>query len=355
MKQYITFIDEAGNTGDNLLDLQQQLFVLGAVSVPTDKLQRAEQLREAHFLAVKEKEETEIKAAKWYKASKKQQAMACLLHELKELGTEYYLVVVEKRFMIVGWAVNTFFDYANVGSEDRSFVNDADKRKAVADHYELNCTDEELALVGQALQQPTRQTYLEAIVVLKCKAPEQSCEAILDCAERNVDELLAEETAPSGTFSESVFHAPNLTAFASIGNMLAGMCKMEDAQTSLIFDSYRLCNDAYHEVFTMYSRIVSDFKIPTIPLHFTWKDRILSFETANGKAKPLLQAADVLATCTYKVMQKCMNDDMDFNLFESAMVMLLALTFSENHLWVVTSMKLKQRFCKATRLASLEE
>ena len=45
MKQYITYIDEAGNTGDNLLDLQQPLFVLAAVSVPVDKLIQAKQIR----------------------------------------------------------------------------------------------------------------------------------------------------------------------------------------------------------------------------------------------------------------------------------------------------------------------
>ena len=47
MKHYKTYIDEAGNTGDNLLDLQQPLFVLAAVSIPVDKLSRAENVREA--------------------------------------------------------------------------------------------------------------------------------------------------------------------------------------------------------------------------------------------------------------------------------------------------------------------
>ena len=58
MKRYKTYIDEAGNTGDNLLDLKQPLFVLGAVSIPMEKHTQAKLVREAHFLAVKEKEET---------------------------------------------------------------------------------------------------------------------------------------------------------------------------------------------------------------------------------------------------------------------------------------------------------
>lgn len=356
MRTYVTFIDEAGNTGDNLQDLQQPLFVLAAVSVPKDALALAEQVRETHYLAVKEKEETEIKAAKWYKSPKKQEALATLLYEMKQLGAQYHVVVLEKCFMIAGWAVNTFFDYANVGSDDTSFVNDANKRKFVADHYEQNCTDEELSVIGQALRNPSREGYLQAINVLRRNAPEQSSKDILNCAESNIDNLLAEETRPSGTFSENVFHAPNLTSFATIGNMLAEMCKLEEAQTSIIFDDCTLCNQAFQQVFCIYSQIKEDFNIPTIPTHYRWKDRILSFSEAKSQAQPLLQAADALATCTDKLFhQKISIDDMVFTPIERSFVMLLALTFSENHLWMVTSQRFQQRFAKATRIACLEE
>ncbi len=353
MRTYVTFIDEAGNTGDNLLDLQQPLFVLAAVSVPKDALALAEQVRETHYLAVKEKEETEIKATKWYKAPKKRAAMGALLYKLKQLGAQYHVVVVEKRFMIAGWAVNTFFDYANVGSDDMSFVNDADKRKFVADHYEQNCSAEELTIVGQALLNPTREGYVDAIDVLRRNAPEQSSRDILDCAERNIEELLAEETSPSGMFNESVFHAPNLTALASLGNMVACMCKEEQVQTSFVYDDCSLCNSAYLELFKMYSGINEDFLIPSLPIHYKWKDRILSLSTAKSHEQPLLQAADVAATSIDKVLQKCLKDQMSFNDYDLSVLLLLAVIFAENHLWVVTSQKLKQCVGKAVRIASL--
>ena len=352
MKEYLTFIDEAGNTGDNLLDQQQPLFVLSAVSIPKDKLFEAEKMREAHFLAVKEKEETEIKATKWYKAPKKQQAMASLLHDLKQLGAQYHLVVTEKRFMIAGRAVNTFFDYANVGSDDSSFVNDENKRMAIADHYEQNLSDAELTIVGQALRKPTREDYLRVIDILRRKAPEQSCIDILNCAERNVDELLAVESEPDMLFGDKVFHSPNLTSLHALGNMVARMCKEESAKTSFIFDDCTLCNKAFMEMYRIDSNVQSDFKISSLPDHFTWKDRVMSFETANSKDKPLLQYADILATCTDKVLQKCQKDDMNFNPFECSVLKLLAVTFCEDHLWVVSSQKLKQQFVIATRIAS---
>lgn len=349
MKRYVTYIDEAGNTGDNLLDLQQPMFVLAAVSVPIERMKEAEKLRLTHFLAVKEKEETEIKATKWYKAPKKQQAMTLLLQEMQTIGAQYHLVVVEKRFMIAGWAVNTFFDYANVGSDDMSFVNDGDKRKAVADYYEQHCTDEEMMIVGDALRHPSREAYLQAIDVLLHHAPDQSCIDILTCAVKNVDDLLAVETKSDDMFNGSVFHAPNLTALAALGNMIAFMCKEENAQTSFVYDDCSLCNSAYHELYKIYSRIEKDFSVPTMPDHYTWKDRVLGLSTAKSQEQPLLQIADILATCTDKMMQKVGKGVVDFSAFERSLLMLLGLTFGENHLWMVASRKLKQRFAKATR------
>lgn len=354
MKQYITYIDEAGNTGDNLLDLHQPLFVLAAVSVPVDKQIQAKQIREAHFLAVKEKEETEIKATKWYKAPKKQQAMSLLLQELQVLGTKLHLVVTEKRYMIAGWAINTFFDYANVGSDDMSFVNDGNKRRATADRYEQNCTDEELASIGQTLRNPTREGYLRAIGILRQRAPEQSSIDILNSAERNVDELLAVETSHDNLFGDSVFHTPNLTSLHALGNMIAQMCKEQEAQTSFIFDDCSLCNKAFLELYKIDSNIKEDFSIPTLPNHFTWKDRVLSFKTANSKSESLLQAADVLATCTDKLLQKVGGGATEFTVLEKSILMQLGLTFGENQLWMVSSQKLKQQFAKATRFAAID-
>lgn len=353
MKCYKTYIDEAGNTGDNLLDLNQPLFVLGAVSIPMEKLTKAEQVREAHFLAVKEKEEAEIKATKWYKAPKKQQAMTLLLQELQTLGAQLHLVMIEKRFMIAGWAVNTFFDYANVGSKDMSFVNDGNKRRSTADYYEQNCTDEELSIVGQALRKPTKEGYLCAIEILIHKAPEQSSVDILRCAERNVDELLVEETRPDDMFGDKVLHTPNLTSLHTLGNMVACMCKEENAQTSFVFDDCCLCNKAFLELYKVDSNIERDFSIPSIPDHFTWKDRVVSFGTANSKTEPLLQTADVLATCSDKLLQKVACGVTEFTPFEKSILMQLSLTFCKDHLWMVASLKLKQRFVNAIRFAAL--
>ncbi|MBQ1454964.1 MAG: hypothetical protein IIZ25_03850, partial [Thermoguttaceae bacterium] len=49
--------------------------------------------------------------------------------------------------------------------------DDAEKRKLVADHYEQNCPDEDLTVIGKALREPTRESYQSAIDALRRNAP----------------------------------------------------------------------------------------------------------------------------------------------------------------------------------------
>ena len=150
-----------------------------------------------------------------------------------------------------------------------------------------------------------------------------------------------------------MLHTPNLTSLHALGNMIAQMCKEQEVQTSFIFDDCSLCNKAFHELYKIDSNIKVDFQMPTT-CHFTWKDRVVSFNTANSKSEPLLQAADVLATCTDKILQKVASGATEYTDFEKSCLMQLGQTFFKNQLWMVASLKLKQLFAKATRLATID-
>ncbi len=108
MKQFTTYIDEAGNTGDNLIDHQQPFYVMAAVSVPDDKKTVMELILHEKFESVREIEEKEIKGTKWVKATNKQPALKNIIYDLLDNGGDIHIAIVEKRFMIAGMAVNTF-------------------------------------------------------------------------------------------------------------------------------------------------------------------------------------------------------------------------------------------------------
>lgn len=160
------------------------------------------------------------------------------------------------------------------------------------------------------------------------------------------------ETEPNDMFAENVFHSPNLTGFATLGNLVAKMCLDKQGETALIFDDCNLCNEAFPKLFDIFKNVEEDILIPGLPPIYTWKNRILSVQKGLSHVQPLLQAADVLATSTDKVLQKCREDNMNFNDYECGILMLLAILYSGGNLWMVTSQKLKQHFGKATRILS---
>lgn len=55
MQNYKTYIDESGNTGDNLTDKNQKYFVLAGVSVPISMEESLKNMIRDFFLSVKEK------------------------------------------------------------------------------------------------------------------------------------------------------------------------------------------------------------------------------------------------------------------------------------------------------------
>ena len=77
---YNTYIDESGNTGNNLVDSTQKYFALAAVSIPQTKEASILSYIQVKFDSVKEIGETEIKAARWIRVSKKSLILKSILH-----------------------------------------------------------------------------------------------------------------------------------------------------------------------------------------------------------------------------------------------------------------------------------
>ena len=88
MQNYKTYIDESGNTGDNLTDKNQKYFVLAGVSIPISMEETLKNTIRDLFMSVKEKEETEIKATKWVKTAKKNTVLKKILQEMVAVGCD---------------------------------------------------------------------------------------------------------------------------------------------------------------------------------------------------------------------------------------------------------------------------
>jgi hypothetical protein len=138
----ITFIDESGNTGEDLNSTDQKYFALGAVTIPVAAIEACSTAFEVAFDTAREKEETEIKATKWVKSPKKRKAMRSILECVRDHGASFSLVLIEKRFMISALVVDDFMDSAYNDTEDYTWVSDSEEKKTGAEYFYEHLPDE---------------------------------------------------------------------------------------------------------------------------------------------------------------------------------------------------------------------
>lgn len=343
MKKFITYVDEAGNTGDNLIDSKQPFFVIAAVSVPEDKIDEVEKLRKEQFDSVREKEEVEIKGTRWAKATNKQPALRNIIYSLLEKGGDIHISIVEKRYMIVGWAINTFFDYVTNHSTDNSWMCSPAQCIALANEYYNSCSDEDLNIVGYSLRKPAMSGYEQIIDILKRYTTDPQACRMLEYTKQHLSEIYDFETEPNREFIEPVFHSANLTSFQSLGNILARTCRDNCRQLSLIFDDCALCNEAFDKVFEFFTGLDRDLELPNNNELLTWKGRILGFNVAKSEVETLIQIADIVASSVEKVLQKVSKGTSSYSEYEKFVLAHLFVLFDLNQVWLTMSDSMNRR------------
>ena len=99
--EYETYIDESGNTGNDLMNNSQKFFCLSAVSIPLSQAESLEKYIQREFESVKEKGEKEIKATRWIKNDKKNKVLQDIIKVLCSFYFFFFVVAPCIIFVIV--------------------------------------------------------------------------------------------------------------------------------------------------------------------------------------------------------------------------------------------------------------
>lgn len=103
------YIDESGNSGPNLLDISQPVYVLGGWLVPRIYVSTAEQA--VRDLASKSGSPSqELHGVKFLKTTKGQMAFYDFLRAMGKAGGLPVYTIAEKRYWIAGKVVETYLD-----------------------------------------------------------------------------------------------------------------------------------------------------------------------------------------------------------------------------------------------------
>lgn len=303
MNKYKTYVDESGNTGDNLVDKNQPFFTLAAVSIPSKIETKLANYIQQAFVSVKEKEEIEIKTTKWTKAPKKYKVLKDILSYLKAEGCDFSFIIIEKRFMVTCLIVDNFLDGAYNDIKDYTWCNNKDEKIKASCYFYNNLTNDDINFIASALNKPTIEKYNEVLNRIIAKTDDSRYLTMLEgCHYEDVCRGDININSGAMGLSLSVARSPNYTAFCSLGMKIANFCKEKQYSTEIIFDSCFLYNDAYKNILEIFQHMHDDIVIEKISGLFSWNKLIESYKVADSKDSFLLQSADILATSITKTL-----------------------------------------------------
>lgn len=337
--RYKTYIDESGNTGPNLIDKDQKYFTFGAVSVPFEKEPALKSFILEQFSSVKEKEETEIKAAKWIRVTKRCEVLKMILEKLKQEGCFFSTIILEKRYMSAALIVDNFLDGAYNDIEDYTWCNDKEEKQAAAQYFYELLSDEDVCKVMQAFINPSLEKLKKSIDVVISKTKDQRYLLMLKgCHYKDLFDLeFDKEKSNSGSK-----RSPNYTSFCAFGGIIAKYLRDHNSQSDIIFDSCKMCDDSFLKVFEFFQHLNPNPILEEWAGMIPWKGIFNSFTVGNSKDSVFLQMADVIATSVLRTLE-VLFDDKTFNAYQDYIGDNIKEMLRSNNFWYVMNDKYVQK------------
>ena len=335
--EYITYIDESGNTGNDLLNSSQKIFCLASVSIPSSEMENLKNYIREKFESVKEKEEKEIKATKWIKAPKKNKVLQEIIQKMKCSGCDFSAVIIEKQYMLAALIVDNFLDGAYNDNKDYTWCNNKEEKIKAAQYFYEVLNDEDYDLILPAFTSSTIENVQNAIHIVIEKTKDYRYKKMLEGCD--VQELFENDlavTLNNGGRSESVTRSPNYTAFGTLGGMVAKNALNKNYQTRIIFDNCYLCNEAYQHIYDLFMQMRPHPFFEKLTGLSSWENYIRDFSIADSKESLFLQTADVIATSTLKSLMKVFLRQ-GLNSYEKFIVELTKEMSETGNLWLVTN------------------
>lgn len=96
-----TYIDEAGQTGSDIMSTDQPIFVMAGVMLNTEQERVILKTLDEQFNSCKEATETEIKGSSWSKSAKKAIALQTIIEEIVRQTGIYPLLSLKNASWLV--------------------------------------------------------------------------------------------------------------------------------------------------------------------------------------------------------------------------------------------------------------
>jgi hypothetical protein len=355
--KHTAYIDEAGNTGDDLTAQDQPLFTIAVLGVPNEKLTSLEteiiSLRQKYRLQSTQ----EIKAITLL-GTKNEPLLIDIYNLILENNCLPFFTVIEKRYMSVGRMIEDLFDPAYNDKTDNSWTYPSELKTELANYFYDNLSDDTILKCANAFQKgkynTISDTYNSIVNEIKGKQFRINVEETINGAYQHLDELSEIRSSSEQSFRSDygapsgVLYSPNFTSYFDLLSRLEDFYRRLDvSEVSVVFDSSRQFNSTFKAFFELISQSKqNEIILPNgKPIIFGFS-KLKTFTEGDSKSSVHLQLSDILASSVNQFFIKLTHSTAATHFTKSEVYLIgIIYTLLDNRFgdWIVSS-KLKHKF-----------
>ena len=297
------YCDESGNTGANLLDSNQPLFVMGGWLVLDGFIEAAETVITGYVRFLKPRD-NELHGVRLLKSEIGTRSILGLVQDLYKLYCGPICQIGEKRILLVGHIFDVFLKpefNPNIPASFEDYFED--KRELVEKVYSL--PDEVLADFAEAYATLERARLLDSLRNITTVLTERSETELADLmlgSTPHIDAIIEHNVTGRVHYDSITLNTPNVASFHMFFQSLEHIGRMgEIPKITLVHDESPQFVDAFPRIFEESRDDYRNYVFKEGPYSYIYRGfkSLKEFRFADSRKEPLLQAADVVVSAMH--------------------------------------------------------
>lgn len=307
------YVDESGNTGKNLVDINQPFFTLGCIVLNDSKLNEVKRFLNNIPNSYRDKKR-EVKGNN-IACFDQPLALQILSEFIPKIADKLFFSVLEKKFMIAGQIVENFFDYAYNDNTNVSWTYKSEKKIKLANFFYDTLNNKTLENIHFAFlaadSEEIHKSFKQIITEIENIDYEFDIKSTMLGAERHIESLaqslssVSAKNALEKGIPKNTINTPNVTTFFELIGRIEEYLRIKNQTAKLVFDY----NEQYNTIF--YELINKMIKAPRKQIPISAKEyfqvgfrHLIDYEVKESKDSIGLQLADLLSSIINQVFSK---------------------------------------------------
>jgi hypothetical protein len=301
------FGDESGSAGINYLDSSQPFHVAAGFLVAQERLAAAEAVVRAEF------RQGEVKGKELMGSPAGRRRVVRVLNGMGQSRALPFFIIMERRFSIAGRLVEVFLDPAHQDAVDWLPIGDMAQREAVAERLLELLPGEILDLFARIYRDPDAAGFravLQAVIeALRTRSEDHLARSFAGAVD-HLDTILEAERYGPNPLEHAQSVSLNVPAFMHLIKRVDMV--MDAYRHSVPGAKFQLVHDRQPQFEAAFARGIAGSLPPAlVPIEYMisngrpYRQHLQNFDSysfADSAAVPMLQAADILASCVRRIL-----------------------------------------------------